>query len=156
MEAPKTTLERPRRSALRKAPGELLPVRVQKSYFMLSSAERDLLNTALEKLWPGLHEPLLVGGLNRLKTALKLMGVYRLVIEEVQDARAMTSYPGTGAGLKPYWSMKRMIRIFLHECADPNLGPVTRPVGRSLFGPIAATVRIFTLALGHSFGLPTA
>jgi hypothetical protein len=30
--------------------------------------------------------------LNQLKTALKLMGVYRLVIEEVQDARAMTNY----------------------------------------------------------------
>jgi hypothetical protein len=90
--APKTTLQRPRRSALRKAPGELLPARVQKSYFMLSSAERDLLNTALEKFRPGRHEPVLVGGLNRLKTALKLMGVYRLVIEEVQDARAMTNY----------------------------------------------------------------
>ena len=92
MEAPKTSVQRPRRSALRKAPGELLPARVQKSYFMLSSAKRDLLNTALEKFRPGRHEPVLVGGLNRLKTALKLMGVYPLVIEEVQDSRAITSY----------------------------------------------------------------
>jgi hypothetical protein len=30
--------------------------------------------------------------LNRLKSVLKLMGLYRLVIEEVQDARAMTNY----------------------------------------------------------------
>jgi plasmid replication initiation protein len=92
METSKSMVQRPRRRALRKAPGELLPARVQKSYFMLSSAERDLLNTALEKFRPGRHEPVLVGGLDRLKTALKLMGVYRLVIEEVQDARAMTNY----------------------------------------------------------------
>ena len=92
MEASKSTVQRPRRRALRKAPGELLPARVQKSYFMLSSPERDLLNTALEKFRPGLHEPVLVGALNQLKTALKLMSIYRLVIEEVQDARAITSY----------------------------------------------------------------
>jgi hypothetical protein len=61
-----------------------LPARIQQSYFMLSSAERDLLNTALEKFRPGRHEPVLVGGLNRPKTALKLMGLYRLVIEKVQ------------------------------------------------------------------------
>jgi hypothetical protein len=48
MEASKSTVQRPRRRALRKAPGELLPARVQKSYFMLSSPKRDLLNTALE------------------------------------------------------------------------------------------------------------
>jgi hypothetical protein len=92
MEPSKSTVQRPRRRPLRKATGEFLSARIQKSYFMLSSTQRSLLNTALEKWRPGRHEPVLVGGLSRLKTALKLMGVYRLVIEEVEEARAITSY----------------------------------------------------------------
>ena len=35
---------------------------VQKSYFMLSDAERDVLNSALEKYRTGQAEPILVGG----------------------------------------------------------------------------------------------
>jgi hypothetical protein len=90
MEKSKNTVKR--RRALRKAPGEFLPARVQKSYFMLSTAERSGLNAALEQWRPGSHEPVLIGGLNRLKMALGLIGAYRLVIEEVEDARAITSY----------------------------------------------------------------
>lgn len=94
MEITKSTVQRPspRRSTLRKAPGELLPARVQKSYFMLSAPERSILNTALEQRWPHRNKPVLIGGLNQLKTALRLMGTYRLVIEQVEEARAITSY----------------------------------------------------------------
>jgi hypothetical protein len=88
METSKSMVKR--RRALRKAPGEFLPARVQKSYFMLSAAERSVLNMALEKWRP--HEPVLIGGLNRLKTALRLMSTYRLVIEAVEKGRAITSH----------------------------------------------------------------
>ncbi len=49
--------------------GEFLPTSVQKSYFLLSKATRDVLNTALEKYGPGRSEPILVKGNNRLKPA---------------------------------------------------------------------------------------
>jgi hypothetical protein len=59
-----------------------LPTSVQKSYFMLSDAERNVLNTALGKYRPGRSEPIFVGGEKVLKPALQLMTFYRLVIEE--------------------------------------------------------------------------
>jgi len=40
-------------SVIRKGLAEFLPTSVQKSYFMLSVAERDALNSALEKYRPG-------------------------------------------------------------------------------------------------------
>jgi hypothetical protein len=76
----------------RKGLGEFLPTSVQKSYFTLSKAVRDVLNTALKKYRPGQYEPILIGGSNRLKPALKLMTYYRLVIEEIKDAEVITSY----------------------------------------------------------------
>jgi plasmid replication initiation protein len=79
-------------SMIRKGLGEFLPTRVQKSYFMLSDAERAVLNSALEKYRPGQSEPILVGGTNRLKPALRLMSNYRLEIEEITDAEVITSY----------------------------------------------------------------
>jgi plasmid replication initiation protein len=82
---------RPNR-VIRKGLGEILPTSVQKSYFMLSDAERDVLNRALEKYRPGQAEPILVGGNNRLKPALRLMSDYRLVIEEIKDSEVITSY----------------------------------------------------------------
>ena len=69
-----------------------LPTSVQKSYFMLSDAERYVLNTALEKYRPEQSEPIPVGGRKALKPALRLMTLYRLVIEEIKDSRAITSY----------------------------------------------------------------
>ena len=69
-----------------------LPTSVQKSYFMLSDAERGVLNTALEKYRPGQSEPILVDGRKVLKPALRLMARYRLKVEEVLDGRAVTSY----------------------------------------------------------------
>src|ERR1700724_2706266 len=80
------------RNVTRKDLGEFLPTSVQKSYFMLSDAERDVLNRALEKYRPSQSEPILVGGENVLKHALRLMSVYRLVVEEVKDAEVTTSY----------------------------------------------------------------
>ena len=56
---------------------------------MLTGAERSVLNTALEKYRSGQSDPVLVGGANLLKPALRLMTWYRLVIERVlqDDAR---------------------------------------------------------------------
>ena len=50
---------------------------------MLSDPVRTVLNTALEKYRSGQSEPILVGGENLLKPALRLMTWYRLVIERV-------------------------------------------------------------------------
>jgi hypothetical protein len=75
-----------------KDPAEYLPVGVQKSYLMLSPAERTILNTALEKYRPGQSDLILVGGRELLKPALRLMSVYRFAIEEVDDAEVATIY----------------------------------------------------------------
>lgn len=50
----------------RKGLGDFLPISVQKSYFMPSDAEREVLNSALEKYQPGQSEPILVRGNNLL------------------------------------------------------------------------------------------
>jgi hypothetical protein len=71
---------------------ESLPTSVQKSYFMLSDAERDVLNRALEKYRPGKSEPILVGGEDLLKPALRLISLYRLRIDEIKEDKMMTSY----------------------------------------------------------------
>jgi plasmid replication initiation protein len=93
MATEKGSMQRRRaRSVIRKGLGEFLPTSVQKSYFMLSDAERDVLNSALEKYRPGQSEPILVGGDNRLKAALRLMSDYRLMIENIKDAEVITSY----------------------------------------------------------------
>jgi plasmid replication initiation protein len=83
-----------RRSIQRRLPNSAtaLPTGVQKSYFMLSEAERAVLNTALEKYRPGQSEPIFVGGHKVLKPALRLMKLYRLVIDEIQDGQAVTRY----------------------------------------------------------------
>jgi hypothetical protein len=80
----KASIQRPRPdTVIRKGLAEVLPTSVQKSYFMLTDAERNLLNTALEKYRPGQSEPILVGDAKVLKPALRLMTWYRLVIERV-------------------------------------------------------------------------
>jgi hypothetical protein len=71
---------------------EVLPTSVRKSYFMLSDAERDVLNIALEKYRPEQVEPILVGGPKAIKPALRLMTWYRLAIEEIKDGQATMSY----------------------------------------------------------------
>jgi hypothetical protein len=52
------------KKSIRRQPERLLPTGVQKSYFMLSDAERTVLNKALEKYQPGRSEPIFVGGRN--------------------------------------------------------------------------------------------
>lgn len=79
-------------SVIDKGLEESLPIGVQKSYFMLSEAERDILNHALEKYRPGQAEPILVGGIKTFKSALRLATSYRLVIEEIKGSEAITSY----------------------------------------------------------------
>jgi hypothetical protein len=59
---------------------------------MLSDAERKVLNRALEKYHPGQSEPILVGGGDVLKPALRLMTSCLLMIEEIKDSQAITSY----------------------------------------------------------------
>jgi Initiator Replication protein len=69
-----------------------LPTGVQKSYFMLSDAERNVLNIGLQKYRAGQSEPILIGGENLLKPALRLMSIYRLRIDEIKGAEVVTSY----------------------------------------------------------------
>jgi plasmid replication initiation protein len=90
--AQKPIRRRSRKRVTDKDQAEVLPTSVQKSYFMLSDAERAVLNTALEKYRPGRPEPILVGDKKVLKPALRLMTLYRLKIEEVLDGRAITCY----------------------------------------------------------------
>jgi Initiator Replication protein len=80
------------KSAIRMGLPESLPTAVQKSYFMLSDAERGILNTALEKYRPGQSEPILVGGEKLLKPALRLMSFYRLRIDAIEGDSVVTSY----------------------------------------------------------------
>jgi plasmid replication initiation protein len=65
---------------------------VQKSYFMLTDAERNVLNLGLQKYRPGHSEPILIGGEKLLKPALRLMSDYRLRIDEIKGAEVITSY----------------------------------------------------------------
>src|ERR1700733_4841554 len=51
---------------------ESLPIGVQKSYFLLTEPERNLLNLALEKYRAGQTDSILVGGQKVLKAALRL------------------------------------------------------------------------------------
>jgi hypothetical protein len=88
----KKTIRRLRKSATDKGLEAALPTGVQKSYFMLPDAERTVLNTALEKYRLGRSEPIFVGGNKVLKPALRLMTLYRLVIDEIQDCQPVTSY----------------------------------------------------------------
>jgi hypothetical protein len=71
---------------------ERLPTSVQKSYFLLGSKEREVLNQALSKYRPGQSEPILIGGEKLLKPASKLMSFYRLRIDEIKEDAVVTSY----------------------------------------------------------------
>ena len=64
-------------------PTRLLSVGVHKSYFLLSKADRDVLNIALGKYQPAKSEPILVGGTRLLKPALRLLTLYRLRIGQI-------------------------------------------------------------------------
>ena len=92
MATAKSSIQRLPDSVIDKGLEESLPIGVQKSYFMLTEAERNLLNFALEKYRSGQNEPILVGDQRILKPALRLAANYRLVIEEIKDAQAITSY----------------------------------------------------------------
>jgi plasmid replication initiation protein len=77
---------------IQKGLAEVLPTGIQKSYNILTDTERDVLNTALGKYRPSQSDPILVGGVKVLRPALRLLTRYRLVIEEIKDARVMTNY----------------------------------------------------------------
>jgi plasmid replication initiation protein len=89
----KASIQRPRPdTVVRIGLPESLPTSVQKSYFMLGEREREILNHALEKYRPGRTEPILIGGANALKPALKLMSFYRPRIDEVKEDAVVASY----------------------------------------------------------------
>lgn len=69
------------------------PTSVQKIYFMLTCLARAVLDTSLRIYCRGKTEPILVGGIARLKPAQqRLMMSYRLTIQEVSDDEVVTSY----------------------------------------------------------------
>jgi hypothetical protein len=74
-------------NVIRKGLAEALPTSVQKSYFMLTDAERNVLNIGLQKYRPVQSEPILIRGENMLKPALRLKSDYRLRIDEIKGAR---------------------------------------------------------------------
>jgi hypothetical protein len=76
----------------RKGLTESLPTGVERSYFLLKDAERNVLNSALEKFRPGQSDPILIGGEKLLKPALQLMNVYRLRIDEIKAGAVVTSH----------------------------------------------------------------
>jgi plasmid replication initiation protein len=90
----KTPIQKKKRpkGVIRKGLPESLPTSVQKSYFMLTDAERNVLNIGLQKYRPGQSEPILIGGDNMLKPALRLMSDYRLRIDEIKGDAVLTSY----------------------------------------------------------------
>ncbi len=59
---------------------------------MLSRSARAVLDTALQKYRPGRTDLIPVGGIAQLKPALRLMTSYRLVIQEVEGPKCLTSY----------------------------------------------------------------
>jgi hypothetical protein len=97
------------RSSIHKGLGEFLPTSVQKSYFMLSDAERDVLNSALEKYRTGQAELILVGGekprrgcvvassISRLSTGPHATRGFRCPLGRVSSRRPRTrvSHGGT-------------------------------------------------------------
>jgi hypothetical protein len=87
-----STKQRRPKNVIRKGLPESLPTSVQKSYFMLGERERNLLNDALQKYRPGWSEPILIGGANVLRPALRLMNVYRLRIDEIKGGTVVTSH----------------------------------------------------------------
>ena len=89
----KTAIQKPQpKGIIRKGLPTALPTFVQKSYFMLTDAERNVLNIGLQKYRPGQSEPILIGGENMLKPALRLMGDYRLRIDEIKGDAVLTIY----------------------------------------------------------------
>jgi plasmid replication initiation protein len=91
MRTARRSIKRPK-SVIRKSLPESLPTAVQKSHFMLSGAERNVLNIGLQKYRPSQSEPMLIGGEKLLKPALRLMSEYRLRIDEIKGAEVVTSY----------------------------------------------------------------
>ena len=59
---------------------------------MLSRSARAVLDTALGKYRPGRTDLISVGGITRLKPALRLMTYYRLMIQEVTGTEIVISY----------------------------------------------------------------
>ena len=64
------TQQRRPKGVIRKWLIESIPTSVQKSYFMLTDAERDVLNIGLQKYRPSQSEPIFVGGQKRAETGV--------------------------------------------------------------------------------------
>jgi hypothetical protein len=107
----------PKRSIQQRLPNSVtgLPTCVQKRYFILSEAERAVLNTALEKYRPGQSEAVLVGGRSVLKPAS-----YRLAIDEIKDFQAITIYTRRVDAVQ----LKRGEKAEVYLTFSPSLGSV--------------------------------
>ena len=69
----KTPIQKKRpKDVIRKGLPESLPTSVQKSYFMLSDSERNVLNIGLQKYRLGQSEPILIGDGKLLKTGVAI------------------------------------------------------------------------------------
>jgi hypothetical protein len=105
--------KRPIKDVIRKGLAESLPTSVQKSYFMLTDAERNVLNIGLQKYRAGQSEPILIGGEKSLKPALRLMSDYRLRIDEIKGAEVVTSYTRWLASVETIeWENQEVYVIF--------------------------------------------
>jgi hypothetical protein len=69
----KTPIQKRRpKDVIRKGLPESLPTSVQKSYFMLTDPERNVLNIGLQKYRPGQSEPILIGGAKHAETGVAI------------------------------------------------------------------------------------
>ncbi|MBV8967874.1 MAG: hypothetical protein JO331_02300 [Verrucomicrobia bacterium] len=69
-----------------------VPTSVQKSYFILTDQEREVLNTALRSYRPGQTEPILAGKKKDLEAALNLLTHYRIAMEDIVGGQIIRRY----------------------------------------------------------------
>src|SRR5271165_6173315 len=122
------------RSSIHKGLGEFLPTSVQKSYFMLSDAERDVLNSALEKYRTGQAEPILVGGEKQRRGCVVASSISRLFNRATCNTRLSVStwssfIPQASDTHKP----RRNIRSNRQRSRTSFLLPLVASINRSTF-----------------------
>ena len=126
------------KDVIRKGLPESLPTAVQKSYFMLTDTERNVLNIGLQKYRPGQSEPILIGGENMLKPALRLMSDYRLRIDEIKGDAVLTIYTRWLESVQArgpenqevYVSSQSSIRAHLARIEEASAGVCRREPGQ--------------------------
>ena len=109
-------------SVIRKGLAEFLPTSVQKSYFMLSDAERDLLNTETDLAAAVLgYKGVVLDSIvedRRLAEAAKGRPDQKLVEQLNFDKSQLGQYPGQPARLSRDSSRHFPVGCFLHQSTD--------------------------------------